>query len=44
MKTVSVPNWFFEHPDYYDDERTIKSIWEEECEDLTGEDEDASRE
>ena len=44
MKTVSVPNWFFEHPDYYD-KRNVRNVWEEECEDLTGEeDEDDSQE
>lgn len=78
MKTVSVPNWFFEHPDYYGDKRNVRNVWadyvpsdrqlkklgislkevgngelcwshmesefsyqlEEECEDLTEEDED----
>jgi hypothetical protein len=44
MKIVPVPNYYFEHPDYYDDDRTIKSIWEEEGEDLTEEDEDDSQE
>ena len=42
MKTVSVPNWFFEHPDYYD-KRNVRNVWEEECKDLTGEDENEIR-
>jgi hypothetical protein len=36
MKTVLVPNWFFEHPDYYD-KRNVRNVWEEEYEDLTEE-------
>lgn len=40
MKTVSVPNWFLEHIDYYDDKRDYNNVWEEECKELIEEDED----
>jgi hypothetical protein len=43
MKLIPTPNWYFEHPDYYD-KRNVRNVWEEKYEDLTGEDENDSQE
>ena len=40
MKIVPVPNYYFEHPDYYDDKRDVRNIWEEECVDIIEEEGD----
>jgi len=44
MKLTPTPNWYFEHPDYYDDKRNVRNVWGEERKDLTEEDEDDSQE